>query len=113
MKNKEVVSSGVAYSSFAPGTTIKGNIYAEEDLRIDGKVEGTIECSGKVVIGPQAEIKGEINCENADLMGKVDGTLVIKGTLSLKSSVIFTGEVIVGGLEIEPGATFNGTCKMQ
>ena len=113
MKNKEIVSSGVAYSAFAAGTAIKGNIHAEEDLRIDGKVEGIIECAGKVVTGPQADIKGEINCENADLMGKVNGTLVVKGTLSLKASVIFTGEVLVGSLEIEPGASFNGTCKMQ
>ncbi len=113
MRNKDVVYSGVAHNSFAPGTIIKGNINAEEDLRIDGKVEGLIECSGKVIIGPQAEITGDIHCTNADLMGKINGNLVIKETLSLKATVVFTGEVIVGNLEIEPGAVFNGICKMQ
>ena len=43
MKNKETVSSGVAHNALATGTIIKGNINAEEDLRIDGKVEGLVE----------------------------------------------------------------------
>jgi len=113
MRNKDVISSGVAYNALALGTAIKGNINAEEDLRIDGKVEGRIECAGKVVIGPQAEVIGDIHCANADLMGKVNGNLVVKETLTMKATVVFTGEVTVGNLEIEPGAAFNGTCKMQ
>ncbi|GHT06822.1 hypothetical protein FACS189440_08750 [Bacteroidia bacterium] len=113
MKNKDVVSSGIAHNALAPGTLITGNINAEEDLRIDGKVEGLIECAGKVVIGPQAEITGDIHCTNADIIGKVTGNVVIKETLSMKASGVFTGDLIAGNLEIEPGAVFNGTCKMQ
>ncbi|MDR0543681.1 MAG: polymer-forming cytoskeletal protein [Dysgonamonadaceae bacterium] len=113
MKNKEVVSSGIAHNALATGTLIKGNIHAEEDLRIDGKVEGLIECAGKVVIGPQAEIRGDIHCANADIIGRVYGNLVIKEILSIKASGVFTGDLTAGGLEIAPGAVFNGTCKMQ
>ncbi|GHT42324.1 hypothetical protein FACS189437_10190 [Bacteroidia bacterium] len=113
MKNKDVVSSGIAHNALAPGTLIKGNINAEEDLRIDGKVEGLIECAGKVVVGPQAEITGDIHCTNADIIGRVAGNLVIRETLSMKASGMFTGDLIAGSLEIEPGAVFNGTCKMQ
>jgi cytoskeletal protein CcmA (bactofilin family) len=110
---KDSVSSGIAHNALALGTLVKGNIQAEEDLRIDGKVEGLIECSGKVVIGPQAEITGNIHCTNADLIGTVNGNLVIKETLSMKATCVFTGDVVAGSLEIEPGAIFNGTCKMQ
>jgi cytoskeletal protein CcmA (bactofilin family) len=113
MKLKDSNSSGIAHNALAPGTLVKGNIQAEEDLRIDGKVEGLIECAGKVVIGPQAEIVGDIHCTNADLIGAVKGNLVVRDTLSMNSSGIFTGDVIAGSLEIEPGAIFNGTCKMQ
>jgi cytoskeletal protein CcmA (bactofilin family) len=113
MKNKETVSLGVAHNALAPGTMVKGNIIAEEDLRIDGKVEGVVECVGRVVIGPQAEIKGDIHCANVDIMGRVIGNLVIKDTLSLKTTANFSGDATTDKLEIEPGAIFNGTCKMS
>ena len=113
MKTKEVISSGIAYNALAPGTLVKGSIHAEEDLRIDGKVEGRIECAGKVVIGPQGEIQGDIHCANVDIIGRVTGNLVIKEVLSIKTTGAFTGDLITSSLEIEAGAVFNGTCKMQ
>jgi cytoskeletal protein CcmA (bactofilin family) len=113
MKNKETVSLGVAHNALTTGTLLKGNIHAEEDMRIDGKVEGLIECAGKVVIGPQAEIVGDMHCANADINGRVEGTLVIRELLSIKATGIFTGDLTTNRLEIMPGAVFNGTCKMQ
>jgi len=112
MRNKENSSFGIAHNAMALGTFIKGDIRAEEDFRIDGKLEGNIECAGKVIIGPQAEVFGNIQCQNTDLMGTVTGNIVINEVASLKSSVRFTGEIIAKYIEIETGASFNGTCKM-
>jgi len=112
MKNKETVSSGIAHNALATGTYVKGNIKAEEDFRIDGKLEGDIECTGKVIVGPQAEIIGNIQCQNTDLMGVVVGNITIYETACLKSSVQFTGEIMAKYIDIEAGAIFNGTCKM-
>lgn len=112
MKFKDSITTGTSHNTLAQGTSIKGNIKAEEDLRIDGKIEGDIECVGKVVIGPQGEITGNIECANIDLLGSVNGKLVIKDTFTIRASGSFSGEVIAGNLEIEPGATFNGTCRM-
>jgi cytoskeletal protein CcmA (bactofilin family) len=113
MKNRDNnTSSGIAHNALAVGTYIKGDIKAEDDFRIDGKLEGNIECAGKVIIGPQAEIFGNIQCQNTDLMGTINGNITIHETASLKSSVKFTGEIISKYIEIEPGASFNGTCKM-
>jgi len=112
MKNKETVSSGIAHNALAVGTYVKGDIKAEEDFRIDGKLDGNIECSGKVIVGPQAEINGNIQCQNTDLMGAVNGNIMIHEVVSLKSSVRFTGEIVAKYIEIETGASFNGTCRM-
>jgi cytoskeletal protein CcmA (bactofilin family) len=112
MKNKDVISSGIAHNALATGTYIKGDIKAEDDFRIDGKFEGNIECVGKVIIGPQAEVVGNIQCQNTDLMGSVTGNITILETASLKASVKFTGEIVAKFVEIETGASFNGTCKM-
>jgi len=112
MRNKENSSSGIAHNAMAVGTYIKGDIKAEEDFRIDGKLDGNIECTGKVIIGPQAEITGNIQCQNTDLMGTVIGNIMIYEVASLKASVRFAGEIVAKYIEIEPGASFNGTCKM-
>jgi cytoskeletal protein CcmA (bactofilin family) len=113
MKDKKEVNTGIAHNALATGTFIKGNLKAEEDLRIDGKVEGTIDCAGKIVIGQQAEIVGDIQCINIDIFGSVQGNLTIQETLSIKKSGVFVGELTAGNLEIEAGAVFNGSCKMQ
>ena len=110
--NKETISSGIAHNALAVGTYVKGNIKAEEDFRIDGKLEGDIECTGKVVVGPQAEVIGNIHCQNTDLMGVIIGNITIYETACLKSSVQFTGEIMAKYIDIEAGAIFNGTCKM-
>jgi len=112
MRNKEVSPSGIAHNALAAGTYVKGDIRAEEDFRIDGKLDGNIECAGKVIIGPQAEIIGNIQCQNTDLMGIITGNIMIYEVASLKSSVRFTGEIVAKYIEIEPGAFFNGSCKM-
>jgi len=112
MRNKDNSSSGIAHNAMAAGTYIKGDIKAEDDFRIDGKLDGNIECAGKVIVGPQAEVTGNIQCYNTDLMGSVTGNIMIYEVASLKSSVRFNGEIVAKYIEIEPGASFNGACKM-
>jgi len=93
-------------------TKIKGDITSEADFRIDGKLEGNLSTSGKVVIGKDGEIKGKVECVNADIEGNFNGELRVKDLLSLKSSAIIDGTVVVAKLSVEPGATFNASCDM-
>ncbi|MDR0799174.1 MAG: polymer-forming cytoskeletal protein [Dysgonamonadaceae bacterium] len=113
LKNKNIAPAGSAHNVITAGTIIKGDIKAEEDFRIDGRVEGTIDCAGKVIVGPDAEVIGNIYCNNADLMGKIRGNIEVQETVSLKHQVNLTGEIITKFLDIESGAIFNGVCKMQ
>ncbi len=93
-------------------TKIKGNITSEADFRIDGKLEGNVKTSGKVVIGKDGYINGKVECVNADIEGKFNGELAVKDLLSLKASAIIEGTVSVSKLAVEPGATFNAACTM-
>jgi len=112
LKAKQIIPISGSHNSLASGTSVKGNIVAGEDIRIDGKVEGNIECSGKIIVGPTAEIIGQIVCQNAEFMGKIQGNARANGTLCLKNSVQYFGDIVAKNLEIEPGAVFNGACKM-
>ena len=94
-------------------TVIKGNITSEADFRIDGKLEGNVKTSGKVVIGKDGLIKGKVECVNADIEGSFNGELQVSNLLALKASAVIEGTVTVAKLAVEPGATFNASCTMK
>ncbi len=94
-------------------TRIKGDIVSEADFRIDGKLDGNVKTSGKVVIGKDGYIHGKVECVNADIEGNFNGELLVSDLLSLKSSAVIEGTVSVTKLAVEPGATFNASCTMK
>jgi cytoskeletal protein CcmA (bactofilin family) len=96
-----------------PGANVKGEIQVNGDFRIDGTLKGTIQCKGKIVVGPTGKIEGEIQCQNADFSGEVKATVKVSELLTLKETAIFSGDITTGKLAIEPGAKFSGTCTMD
>ena len=100
-------------NKIAQGTSYNGDITSQGSFRIEGKVEGTIKTSGKIVIGKTGEVEGEINCENADIEGTFKGDLTVNATLVLRSTAKVNGNAQVDKLSVEPGAVFNATCTMK
>ena len=111
IKNKE--SEIPSINLLGPGTVVKGEIKVNGDFRIDGTLIGSIECKGKIVVGPSGSIDGDIQCLNADFSGEVKATVKVSELLTLKETAKFSGEIVTGKLAIEPGAKFSGTCKME
>lgn len=97
----------------AKGTTVTGDIVSDGDFRIEGTIQGNIKTPGKIVVGRTGFVNGTLKGANADLEGKFSGKLILSETLSLKSTAHVEGEVEVGKLAVEPGATFNATCVMK
>ncbi len=112
-KEKSVENPGTGQNRINDGTIIKGDINSSGFFRIDGDIEGNVKTPSKVVIGKTGKIVGTLNCKNADIEGKIKGIINITGTLTLKSTAHIEGEVVVGKLAVEPGATFNATCLMK
>ncbi len=96
-----------------PGAVVKGEIHVNGDFRIDGTLNGTIQCKGKIVVGPTGRIDGEIQCQNADFSGEVTANVKVAELLTLKETARFSGDIITGKLAIEPGAKFSGSCTME
>jgi len=94
------------------GTTIEGNIDTSGNIRIEGKVVGNIKSRAKVALGNSSQIDGNVTAQNADIEGHVKGKIDISEVLVLKATAVITGDISSGKLVIEPGATFNGSCKM-
>ena len=97
----------------AKNSSLVGDIKSDGDFRVDGKIEGTIQTSGRVVIGKDGYVSGTIDCTNADIEGTFSGKLIVDQVLSLKSTADISGDVILGKLSVEPGAVFNATCAMK
>ena len=72
MAKEVVTNTGAMYNALTNGSKIVGKIFADSDFRIDGDVEGTITCNGKVVIGQKGFLKGSISCVNAEIIGTVE-----------------------------------------
>jgi len=105
-------STGNSTSLIGAGTSMKGDITSNGDLRIDGTLVGNIHCSAKVVIGANGVVQGDINGQQADIMGKVTGTITVKDLLQLKGGSHLSGNIKAAKLQIEPTANFNGECHM-
>ncbi|MEZ7993416.1 MAG: polymer-forming cytoskeletal protein [Flavobacteriaceae bacterium] len=97
----------------AKNTTINGDIISEGDFRIDGTLEGNIKTKGRVIIGVEGSVKGKIDAVNSDIEGKFSGELLVQETLTIKATATISGDVIIGKLSVEPGATFNASCSMK
>ena len=104
---------GGLHNVLAAGTVLTGTIVTDSDSRLDGRVEGEINCKGKIVIGPKGSVKGNIMTDNAEIFGNVEGTIRAHERLILKSSAVIKGDIFIQTLEIEPGAKLNGSCTMS
>lgn len=112
-KNKEVTPASTQHNVLASGTRLTGNISAEEDFRVDGVIEGNINCKGKIVVGPNSMITGNIECTNVEVWGQLTGNIFCTESVVLRASSHINGDLKTGKIEIEPGAKFEGSCSMS
>lgn len=109
----ETILADRTYSVLSQGLTLSGEINTKDDLRIDGTVDGNIYCEGKVIVGPTGCVTGNIESESIELMGKVNGNIVVHDIIMLKSSSYYDGDITAVSIDIEAGANFFGNCRMS
>jgi cytoskeletal protein CcmA (bactofilin family) len=105
-------ATGSSINLIGNGTVIEGDIRSNGDIRIDGTVYGNVVSKAKVVVGNTGVVEGDVNCQNADISGTVQGKTTISELLFLKSSSNVNGDIVTGKLIVEVGATFTGSCNM-
>lgn len=112
MKKKGTPELNQASNRLLAGTSIEGEIKSNGDFRVDGNIKGKIEIDGKLVIGENGWVEGEIICAHATISGSFKGRLEVSELLTLKEQAKVHGDVITNKLSIEPGAEFTGSCNM-
>ncbi len=111
-KSEIEVSSSSGASLIGAGTTIKGDIISSGDIRIDGTLKGNISGSAKVLIGAEGSVEGDIEGQQADILGRVTGKIIIKDLLNLRGKANLKGDVAAGKLQVEPTVSFSGKCHV-
>tara|TARA_B100000927_G_C16463060_1_gene468639 strand:- start:1809 stop:2135 length:327 start_codon:yes stop_codon:yes gene_type:complete len=95
----------------AEGIEITGTIKFQNDMIIDGKVDGEIKSDqGSLTIGENARIKGDINTGEVKLFGRVKGAIRAE-RCELKANSKLDGDITTGSLKMDEGATLSGKMK--
>ncbi|RMF24731.1 MAG: polymer-forming cytoskeletal protein [Bacteroidetes bacterium] len=113
-RGSAIIPSAMSHqlNSLVEGTRVEGTLRAQSDIRVDGTIKGTLLCSAKVIIGPTGVVEGEIQCQNAIIEGKFEGTLKVNELLNIRETAHVTGEVAYGKLIVQSGAVINGSYKV-
>ena len=106
-------NAGINVVNLGADDVLQGRLEVEGDLNIAGKVEGELKASGSVTIDSGASVQASIEGANVSVRGHVTGNVTAKRRLTLGGSGRLNGDVKVGRLTVEDGATLNGNVTMS
>ncbi len=92
-------------------TDIKGSLKSNSDTRLAGKLEGSMEIEGTVVITENGFVNGSIHAENINVSGSMEGDLIALKKVLLTDTAKVKGTIYAERLVVEEGAIFNGECQ--
>jgi cytoskeletal protein CcmA (bactofilin family) len=93
---------------------INGQIFAKEDLYVDGDVEGTIESQdNKVTIGPNGRVQAGIRAREVVILGQVQGNVEAADKVDIRKDAKLVGDIISARISIEDGALFKGSIDIR
>ena len=91
----------------------KGEMTGDEDLEIDGQVEGNVDLKNhQLTIGPNGILKAEVIAKSIIVIGKVTGNLVATERIEVQATGMVEGDVRAPRLNVQEGAVLNGGIDM-
>jgi cytoskeletal protein CcmA (bactofilin family) len=96
-----------------PKTVVKGDITGDENVLVEGMVEGTIRISRDLRVGPGGRVKATVNAQSVVVAGEVEGDCQAAQRVHLESTGRLTGNIRAPRVVIVEGATFKGNSDMS
>jgi cytoskeletal protein CcmA (bactofilin family) len=91
----------------------KGELVADEDLVVEGQVEGSILHTRSITIGTQGRMRGDIRARRVVIEGTVDGNLYALESVTLRAGATVRGDVFAQRVAVEDGARLSGRIDMD
>ena len=93
---------------------IRGELSGNEDLFIDGDVEGTVSLpESRLTVGPNAQVRADINAREVVVFGHLTGNVKATGRVDLRQSALVKGDILAGRLSIEESAVLTGRVELK
>ena len=99
-------------NQISEGTVIVGDINAEGDLRVEGKIIGTLTCNSKLIVSSTGFIEGKVDARVATVEGEIKGNVVTRDLLTIDKTGKIYGDIFTQKLVVQMGAIFTGSSKM-
>lgn len=100
-------------SVLGPTLKFKGELTADEDLLIQGHIEGTIKHSSSLTIGESGHIKADVKAEYIVVEGRVEGDLKGGKSVKVRETAKIDGNIVSPNVSLVEGARFNGKIDME
>ncbi|MEM8982429.1 MAG: polymer-forming cytoskeletal protein [Pseudomonadota bacterium] len=100
-------------SVLGPTLKFKGELSADEDLLIQGQIEGTIRHKSNLTIGEEGKLKANVDAVYIAVEGEVRGDLRGSTSIIVKDTANIEGNIISPTVSLYEGATFNGSITMK
>jgi cytoskeletal protein CcmA (bactofilin family) len=91
------------------GVNIEGKISANQDIRIDGRVQGTVEVGQhELLLGPGSEVKADVNARSVLVGGRLEGDVTATERIQIQATGVLLGDVVAPRLTIHDGGMLRG-----
>src|ERR1700694_2608092 len=105
--------AAASHSNSSPtvfGKTMKivGEVTSDEELQLDGELEGKLNLKGKLTIGPASKVNANIKAKEGVIYGTVKGNVEAENRISFRARASIVGDIKTAGIVIEDGAYFKG-----
>jgi cytoskeletal protein CcmA (bactofilin family) len=102
-----------AHSILQDGMVVQGTLDAKGDVRLDGRLEGTLHVSERLTVGASGVLNADVEAGEVIIMGAVEGTIRAHRRLELRKGARVVGDIAAPILIIEEGVHFHGNCNMR
>jgi cytoskeletal protein CcmA (bactofilin family) len=113
-ENKKLMKPAEGSTVIGKSVVIQGELSGNEDLYIDGDIEGTITLKDSLLtIGPNARVRADINVRDVVIFGHLTGNVQAAGRVDLRQSAFVSGDILAGRLCIEESAVLKGRVELK
>ena len=98
--------------TLSSGVSIKGTVKFQKELLIDCEVDGKIDSNGRLTVGKQARIKGDITTRSVIVDGTVNGNITAGERCELRAGCSVNGDIEAPRLVVDEAASFIGSAKI-